>query len=227
MSAAAISSRSGRRLTAKGRARRAAARRRRMFVTAAAACVVVIGAPLSIAGYMGVESSIAGVAAAKSFFAMMADRSPGARTKAELTKTKHRPATPPMQRALGKITKPEPPKEFVEALAPPPPKLGEAPLALAPVTSLGPMLITPQTPGGIAISPQSPPGGGGGPTPQPPGVEPPPTEPPPTEPPPTEPPPTPPVVPEPGTWATMLLGFGLTGWVLRRRRRKTALPQLA
>jgi hypothetical protein len=25
-------------------------------------------------------------------------------------------------------------------------------------------------------------------------------------------------VPEPGTWATMILGFGLTGWLLRRRR---------
>jgi hypothetical protein len=25
-------------------------------------------------------------------------------------------------------------------------------------------------------------------------------------------------VPEPGTWMTMILGFGLTGWALRRRR---------
>lgn len=197
-----------------------------MILSAAAAAVVVIGAPLSVAGYLGVESSLPGVAAAKSFFAMMADRSPGERTKAELTKTKQRAAPAPKQRALGKVTKPAPPKELVEALVPPPPKIGEAPLALAPVTSIGPMLITPATPGGIVIPPQSPPGGGGGP----PGVEPPtepPTEPPiepPTEPP-TEPPP-PPVVPEPGTWATMLLGFGLTGLMLRRRR-KTALPQLA
>jgi hypothetical protein len=30
------------------------------------------------------------------------------------------------------------------------------------------------------------------------------------------------VVPEPGTWATMLLGFGLTGWLMRRRRRQGA-----
>jgi hypothetical protein len=29
-------------------------------------------------------------------------------------------------------------------------------------------------------------------------------------------------VPEPGTWATMLLGFGLSGWMMRRRRRTVA-----
>ena len=32
-------------------------------------------------------------------------------------------------------------------------------------------------------------------------------------------------VPEPGTWAMMLLGFGAAGYAMRRRR--TALPQLA
>jgi len=32
-------------------------------------------------------------------------------------------------------------------------------------------------------------------------------------------------VPEPGTWAMMLLGFGAAGFAMRRRR--TALPQLA
>ena len=57
--------------------------------------------------------------------------------------------------------------------------------------------------------PQAPPPGGGGPNPPPPPPE--------VEPP----PPPPPAVPEPGTWATMLLGFGLTGWAMRRRRRQT------
>jgi hypothetical protein len=35
---------------------------------------------------------------------------------------------------------------------------------------------------------------------------------------------TPQAVPEPGTWALMLLGFGLIGWILRRRphREQTA-----
>ena len=34
-------------------------------------------------------------------------------------------------------------------------------------------------------------------------------------------------VPEPGTWAMMLLGFGVTGFALRRSRQKTLLEQIA
>ena len=228
------SSRTGRRLNASGRARRAkraaARRRRQMLLSGAIAITAVIAAPLSVASYLGVETTLPGVASAKSFLAMIAERSPGDRTKAELKTTKHRPAAAPKQRALGKITPPPPPKEFVEAIAPPPPKITEGvPLAAAP-TTLGPLLIAPSTPGGIVIPPSAPtPGGTGGTSP--PGVgeptspgveEPTPT----TQPPPPggdEPPPMPPVVPEPGTWATMLLGFGLTGLIIRRRRRKTAL----
>src|SRR5215207_4173887 len=232
MSVSATSSRTGRRLNASGRARRAqrvaARRRRQMFLSAAIAFTAVVAAPLSVASYLGVESKIPGIEAAKSFMAMISERSPGDRTKAELTRTKHRAAAAPKQRALGKITPPPPPKEFVEAIAPPPPKITEGvPLAAAP-TTLGPLLIAPSTPGGIVIPPSAPtPGGSGGPTP--PGVEEPtppvveePTEPP-LPPGDDEPPPMPPVVPEPGTWATMLLGFGLTGLMIRRRRRKTAL----
>src|SRR5215207_6254120 len=234
MSVSATSSRTGRRLNASGRARRAqrvaARRRRQMFLSAAIAFTAVVAAPLSVASYLGVESKIPGIEAAKSFMAMISERSPGDRTKAELTRTKNRAAAAPKQRALGKITPPPPPKEFVEAIAPPPPKITEGvPLAAAP-TTLGPLLIAPSTPGGIVIPPSAPtPGGTGGPSPPgvgeptPPGVE----EPTPTtQPPPPgddEPPPMPPVVPEPGTWATMLLGFGLTGLMIRRRRRKTAL----
>lgn len=218
MAAAATSSRSGRRLNASGRARRArraAVRRRLLFASVAGAFALVVGAPLSIAAYMGVESQIPGVESAKGFFAMMADRSPGDRTKAELTKTKRRVAAAPApkQRALGKINKPEPPKEFVEAIAPPLPTIIEdVPMVLTPMATLGPILITPQPPGGgIIIPPQAPPPGGGGPNP-PPREEPP--------------PPPPPAVPEPGTWATMLLGFGLSGWMIRRRRRMVAAPSL-
>jgi len=201
-----------------------------MFLSAAIAFTAAVAAPLSVASYLGVESKIPGIEAAKSFMAMISERSPGDRTKAELTRTKNRAAAAPKQRALGKITPPPPPKEFVEAIAPPPPKITEGvPLAAAP-TTLGPLLIAPSTPGGIVIPPSAPtPGGTGGPSPPgvgeptPPGVE----EPTPTtQPPPPgddEPPPMPPVVPEPGTWATMLLGFGLTGLMIRRRRRKTAL----
>ena len=75
---------------------------------------------------------------------------------------------------------------------------------------IGAILLNPPPGGGIITPPQAPPPGGGGPNPPPPppGEEPPP-------------PPPPPAVPEPGTWATMLLGFGLTGWAMRRRRRQT------
>ena len=212
MTVAAISPRSGRRLTAAGRARREkldATRRRRKILAAGGALTIVFAAPLSIAAYMGVEASFPGIEAAKSFMAMMADRSPGDRTKGELTKTKQAAAADvPTQRALGKITKPEPPKEFVDAIAPPVPVIEELP-PVALKEDIGPILLTPQPPGGgIIIPPQAPPPGGGGPNPPPPPeVEPP--------------PPPPPAVPEPGTWATMLLGFGLVGWAMRRRRRQT------
>jgi hypothetical protein len=180
----------------------------------AAALVLVVGAPLGIVARMGMlDPGLPGLDSAKSFLAMITDRSPGERTKAELTKMKSKKlamATPKM-RALPKVAKPELPKEFVAAIAPPLPNIAEVP-ATAPLSSIGPLLITPGIPGaggGIVVPPQAPPGGGGGP----PG---PPPESPPVTPTPTE---NPPSVPEPGTWATMLLGFGLTGWMMRRRRR--------
>lgn len=224
--------RSLRRLSASSRARRekrAAAKRRMTYLGSAAGVAIVLAAPLSIAAFMGMGSSVPGIDAAKSFLAMMTDRSPGDRTKAELTKTKQAKLPDvPEQRALGKIAKPEPPKELIEAIAPTVAKpVEEFAPALA---ALGPLLVTPPPGGGggIIIPPQSPPGGGGG---TPPGggttppEEPPPENPPPEEPPVEEPPPEqPPVVPEPGTWATMLLGFGLTGLVMRRRRRRSPSP---
>ena len=38
---------------------------------------------------------------------------------------------------------------------------------------------------------------------------------------------TPGPVPEPGTWAMMLMGFGAAGYAIRRRRRSAGLPQVA
>jgi hypothetical protein len=217
MAAKRIPSQSRRRLSATSRARRetlAAAKRRNTARAVSGAVAIVLATPLSIAAYMGVETSLPGFETAKSFLAMMADRSPGDRTKGELTKTKKAAAPAPQQRALGTITKPEPPKEFIEAIAPQAPTLQE-PAQFAPtISGLGPLLAPPPPGGGGGILfPPSPPGGGGG------GPNPPP---PPEEPPPPPPPPPPPAVPEPGTWATMLLGFGLTGWVMRRRRRTVA-----
>jgi PEP-CTERM motif len=40
-------------------------------------------------------------------------------------------------------------------------------------------------------------------------------------------PPPPPGVPEPATWAMMLMGFGATGFAMRRSRRKALLAQIA
>lgn len=38
---------------------------------------------------------------------------------------------------------------------------------------------------------------------------------------------TPIAVPEPATWAMMMVGFGAIGWSIRRRRKVTGIPQLA
>jgi len=199
---------------------------------------VLIALPLSIAAYMGVESVFPGLDAAKSLMALLEDRSPGDRTAAELTKTKKKAA--PEQRALGKINKPEAPPEFVEAIVPPPPAAIEDvppfPVALA---GLGPLVEIPPPPpgGGGIISTAGTPGGGGsggggGDTENPPPENPPPENPPPTNPPGGDTPgqtdfPPPPVVPEPGTWGTMLMGFALTGWLMRRRRRSNGAATLA
>ena len=214
MKIAAISPRSGRRLTAVGRARREAVQRRRIALAAGGALTILLAVPLSVAAYMGVGTTFPGMDSAKSFMAMISDRSPGERTKGELIKTKHTAAPDePTQRALGKITKPEPPKEFIDAIAPPVATIEELP-PVAMKDEIGPILLTPNAPsGGVIVPPQAPPGGGGGPPNQPPTEEPPPPG--------EEPPPPPPAVPEPGTWAMMLLGFGLTGWAMRPRRRQT------
>jgi len=184
-----------------------------------AALAVLIAAPLAITAYMGVDPGFPGIDAAKSFMALLKDRSPGDRTATELTKTKKKAA--PEQRALGKITKPETPPEFEEALAPPAPVIETPPFPVA-LAGLGPLVEIPPPPpggGGFITTTETGGGGGGGGG----GTEnPPPENPPPEctscEPTPTDNPP-PPVVPEPATWATMLLGFGLTGWLMRRRRR--------
>lgn len=221
MPSVAKSSRSGRRLNASGRARRAkraATRRNRLILGSALALAVVVSAPVALVTKMGAVPTMPGLDSAKSFLAMISDRSPGDRTKAELTKTKKKAAATaagPKQRALPKIAKPELPKEFVDAIAPPPPAIAEI-ASIAPKDAIGPALLAPPIPGGgggIVIPPQAPPPGGGGGTPTP---NSPPETPPNT--PPNQPPP-PPAVPEPGTWATMLLGFGLSGMMIRRRRR--------
>lgn len=155
--------------------------------------------------------------------AMLSERSPGARTTAELTKTKlKRLASLPHERALGKIRRPVLPSQFLKALAP---GLGTA--DLPPVVELSPLIgpIAPPItlaeipPGGIFAgppahgSPGSPGisiGGGGGSILSPPVINTPSLIP-------------PPAVPEPATWAMMLLGFLGLGLQLRRVRGKLSV----
>lgn len=210
-------------LSASSRARREKRRamtKRRRFAAGGVVLAALVAAPLSITALMGVDSNFPGLDAAKSLMALLEDRSPGDRTAAELTKTKKKPE----QRALGKVTKPKPPEEFIQAIAPPPPALSDLPTFPVAVAGLGPLVdIPPPRPGGGGgiITFDGPPGGGGG---GPPGGD---DDNPPVNPPPENPPenPPPPVVPEPATWASMLLGFGVTGLVIRRRRRTERLAR--
>jgi len=198
-----------------------AVKRQRRLLAGGAALAALIATPLSIAAFMGVDPGFPGIDAAKSFMALLNDRSPGDRTAGELTKTKKKAV--PEQRALGKINKPQAPVEFEEALAPPPPAMIDAPPFPVALAGLGPLIEIPAPPpGGGGFIPTTTGGGGGGGGGG--GTENPPENPPPENPPPENPPPEnpPPVVPEPATWATMLMGFALTGWVMRRRRRQGA-----
>lgn len=165
---------------------------------------------VSTASLSGVDLVAAAAARAQSVADLLARRSPGERTAAQLTKTKHKYSAVLAERETPAPVLPPPAAAALLPAAAPPlypipellPVLAEGPLG-------GPAVFVP-FPGGGLFGPVG--GGGGG------GVGPP-TQPPPTQPPPVQPPPIqPPAVPEPGTWATMILGLGIIGFTLRRRR---------
>jgi len=158
----------------------------------------------------GLSESIRGV---KTVAAMLAERSPGQRPEGALAQLKHKRQAVLHERALPKVRAPAP--SAYEALAGPPPSPPLAPPPEAPLYTVvagAPTPITPTggTPGGPPILSNIPtPGGGGG------GFTPPvqttsevPTTP--------QTPVTP--VPEPATWAMMIVGFALIGRALRRKR---------
>lgn len=190
-------------------------RRRRLgaLVSGMLGFALLVGLPISYASYNGSEMVVPGSEVARSFMALMKDRSPGERTAAELRKTKraYAQAPKPRQRALGKVRNPAVPDEFIAALSPPPPPVLAEVLPKAPIGAPAiPGIIGPP---GLSVSPPGggifvPPGGGGS---SPPGGGTPPGQPP-------EQPPVP-AVPEPSTWAMLLIGFGMTGWAMRRQRR--------
>ena len=62
--------------------RKAIKRQQRMALAAAGALAFLAAAPLTMAAYLGTDPLVAGLDNAKSFLAMMSDRSPGGRTSA-------------------------------------------------------------------------------------------------------------------------------------------------
>jgi hypothetical protein len=175
------------------------------------ACLgAIAGAPVA---WIMAEPAQAIAEAAASKAADLADllsqRSPGTRTQDLLTKharvaakvrtqpkhtaTPEHPATPDLTALVDQLLPPVAPVEV--ALANLPPAL-ETPPTLGDILGSTPGFTPPVT------------GGGGGGTQSPPTSEPREVVPPVS------------AVPEPGTWATMLLGFGLVAWRIRRRQPK-------
>ena len=212
-----------RRLRSGRRARRA---QQRILIAGTGALALALTSTLSIASFSGVDIASAAVAKAQSLADMFARRSPGERTTAHLTKTKHKHKHFAVLAAREEAEIPAPPveKPLVEALlTPAPATLPVIPVALPAIAEkaappIAPAVFAPVIGGGIF----APGGGGGGPGG---GGGGPPGQPPPNQPP-GQPPPTP-SVPEPGTWAMMIAGFGLSGLMLRRRHRADRRPLAA
>jgi len=211
-------------------ARRALHSRRRRMAAAVAGLCLVTAIPLSLTftDFSTGDVLEAAVSKAQSLADMLGKRSPGERTAAQLTKTKHarvlakgRPAPKPAETALAKILMGPPGPLPVElAAAPLPIESAPPPLATILAPPAGGSVIIPPGGGGTIVPPggggPGGPLGGGGPG------SPPPNKPPIVTPPgqPTPPDhPNPPPVPEPATWAMMLVGFGLIGWRVRHAPR--------
>jgi len=191
-------------------------RRRRIAIIVAATLALGGATALTVQALAGSDPLEAAVNNARSLVELLRQRSPGERTQGVLTKTKR------SQRVLAKarpvinppLAGPAPSAtELARILLPPandnplPVALG-TPLALAQLPAPFDSIAGPGPGGGLLVTPAGGgglPGGGGSPplvTPQNPGL--------------------PSAVPEPGTWATMLLGFGLIGWRVRRGAGRTA-----
>ena len=210
-----LSSRTVSRAVARSRAVRARIAQRRRRTAAALACLAtVVGLPLAWSFAEPAQGVVeAAVSKAEDLADLLSQRSPGERTQDQLTKharaadtarTQPKPIRPavypaggngPSTTALIDLLQPQPvPVEIASADLSP---------AVAGPPTLGAMLGS--TPGGSITPGGGGGGGGGGGTPAVPKT-------------------TPrdvitPVsaVPEPGTWAMMLMGFSLIAWRIRRR----------
>jgi hypothetical protein len=192
-----------------------------LLVLAAALTV----ASLSRAGLMTSvgNAAVQAVSNIKTVAAMLADRSPGQRPEGALASLKQKRQPVLHERALPKIRGPISPLAAIVGPPPVPPVVPVETMPPAPLYSMvgaPPVLVPPVVPpvggGGGGGTPGGPPGfseipppGGGG------GVVVPPVTP-------TVPQVVTPSVPEPNSWAMMLVGFALMGWTLRRDRRRRA-----
>lgn len=197
----------------------------RMTVAGALCLAAMISAPLAVTSLGSKGIALPGLASAQQLMSMLDARSPGEREKGALaqSKIKKRLAQVPRERALGKTFPPKPPaiEQLARVVVPAPPVPVESVPPVAPL--IPPAAADIISPAGLIAS--APPFGGGPiiggggllPPPPPSGGNAPPT---------AEVPPGGPVVspvPEPGTWLTMLLGFGIIGTAMTRRRNRTRL----
>jgi PEP-CTERM motif-containing protein len=174
------------------------------------------------AGANGVSSALSAV---QSVADMLAGRSPGERAEGTLANLKHRKLAALHERALPKVRRPAAasPLAGIVGAAPVPPA-EELPPPAAPLYNVvaggpGASIAAPPSGSGPVVFPAipPPPGGGGGVIIPPPAITPPVT--PPVTPPIVIPPPPAGAVPEPSTWAMMILGFAMIGRALRVRAR--------
>jgi hypothetical protein len=222
-SSRALTGRNVSRAIARSRAvRSTVARRRRRAVALAASLAAVVGLPIAwIMAEPATAVATAVASEARDLADLLSQRSPGTRTQAELTKharvaskirTPPRAATPAGRPILPGVPATA---DLVDLLQPPIAPVGivseglQPPLA--PPATLGAILAS--APGDQAFTP--PGGGGGGGTAHYPTIQP------------REELPQTSAVPEPGTWALMLTGFGLIAWRLRRRRPFAATARRA
>jgi len=187
------------------------------FVALAAAVSIGVVSDPQLASAVG-EQVHQGVNGMKTVASMLAGRSPGERPKGALAKLKQLKHKRAAALPLGHHVLPP----AAAVLAAPPAIIVPPPIAPAPlydVVAGGPPIVLPPVPiltggggggGGPPVLPGiPPPGGGGGVFVPPPIIT-------------TAVPPPPPVtsaVPEPASWAMMLVGFALVAGALRRKRR--------
>ena len=199
-------------------AMRARRRRSALLIVLIAAALAGVGI-WSVGELTGNNMIQAAVNQAKSVADLLNGRSPGERTQGQLTKTKHKHAlakmrAAPRPRTDQAIDRKVAMVDLAKLLEtpPPPPAVAKA------LPSFAPSDFTPPSIGTIVMQPpgELPPGG------SPPGGSPPGGTPPGT--PPKIIVPMPSAVPEPGTWATMLIGFALIGWRVRSRANEALKP---